>query len=270
MSGPNFGLNLGPFLYTISGTIGATYAAIERGIPAIAFSGGNTAQVAYYAVNASTTAGLLDPATIMGKLAANLAQAMITKAAGTRILPLGYGLNVNIPFITSFTNTSCVNPPFIRTRMTGGATVDKAAYNASSGLFTFQNIFPDGANQCINGDCSLPGETDVVASGCKTSVSVFTVDYDAPYAGECGNVTDVGSLLPDIVQMSNSTTLIGGLGPNATVTGSGAGGNGTSTTGGGSSTSSATTVPGNMGARAAVSRLGLLGSTVMVMAAVLL
>jgi 5'-nucleotidase len=251
LSGPNFGLNLGPFLYTISGTIGATYAAIERGLPAIAFSAGNTIQTPYYWANVSTAAGLLDPATITGRLCANLAQALITKAAGGRILPLGYGLSVNIPFITSFTNTSCVNPPFVLTRQTGGAVVDKAVYNTTSGLFTFQNIVPEGANQCINGDCSLPGETQVLTQ-CRSSVSVFTVDYDAPTTGgACGNGTDAKALVPSIVQANNATVLVGGLGANASVVGAGANGTATmSATVTASATSTPTTVPINAGKRA--------------------
>lgn len=32
VSGPNEGNNNGPFLYTLSGTIGASYASIERGV----------------------------------------------------------------------------------------------------------------------------------------------------------------------------------------------------------------------------------------------
>lgn len=32
VAGPNEGQNNGPFLYTISGTIGATYAAVERNV----------------------------------------------------------------------------------------------------------------------------------------------------------------------------------------------------------------------------------------------
>jgi 5'-nucleotidase len=64
---------------------------------------------------------LNDPATIAGELAANLAQHLVVKANGGRILPLGYGLNVNFPYITSQVDTSFVNPPFIQSRMTGGA-----------------------------------------------------------------------------------------------------------------------------------------------------
>lgn len=41
VAGPNFGTNLGPFLYTLSGTAGYTYSSVGRGSPAITFSGGN-------------------------------------------------------------------------------------------------------------------------------------------------------------------------------------------------------------------------------------
>jgi 5'-nucleotidase len=181
LSGPNFGWNLGPFLYTLSGTICATYTAVERGIPGIAFSAGYGVQTPYYDVNTTTKAGLKDPATMAGELAANLAQQLIKNAPkGGRLLPLGYGISVNIPYITSFTNSSCINPPFINTRLTGGADVDQAVYNATSGLFAYGNVVSPGANTCINGDCSLPGETDILNAGCQSSVSVFTVDYDAP------------------------------------------------------------------------------------------
>jgi 5'-nucleotidase len=233
MSGPNFGWNLGPFLYILSGTIGATYTAVERGIPGIAFSAGYGGLTPYYYVNATTSAGLKDPATIAGELAANLAQQLITNAKGGRILPLGYGVSVNIPYITSFTNNSYIDPPFIQTRMTGGADVDSASYNAATGLFSYANVVPDGANQCINGDCSLPGETTILNSGCQSSVSVFTVDYDAPR--DCHASPDVRSLLMPLVQYANSSKIFGGLNGttivfgNSTSTGSGRNGTTTST-----------------------------------------
>jgi 5'-nucleotidase len=238
MSGPNFGWNLGPFLYTLSGTIGATYTVVERGIPGIVFSAGYGVQTPYYDVNATTNAGLKDPATIVGELAANLAQRLITNAKGGRILPLGYGVSVNIPYITSFTNNSCINPPFIQTRMTGGADVDSASYNAATGLFSYANVVPDGANQCISGDCSLPGETTIINSGCQSSVSVFTVDYDAPR--DCHASNDVQSLLMPLVQYANSSKIVGGLNGTATVFG-----NSTSTSSGRNitATSSSTAKP---------------------------
>lgn len=170
MSGPSFGWNLGPFLYALSGTIGATYTAVERGIPGIAFSAGYSVQTPYYYVNSTTAAGLKDPATITGELAANLAQQLITNAKGSHLLPLRYGLSVNIPYITSYTNSSCINPPFIQTRQTGGADVDSATLNSTTGLFSYANIVPAGANQCINGDCFLPDEINILNGACQFSV----------------------------------------------------------------------------------------------------
>ncbi|KAH7379028.1 5'/3'-nucleotidase sure [Cadophora sp. MPI-SDFR-AT-0126] len=219
-SGPNYGLNLGPFLYTLAGTLGATYTVVERGIPAIGISGAYGVQTPYYWVNEITAAGLDDPATIMGQLSANLAQQLITnvsKAGGGRLLPLGYGINVNIPLITSFKSDNCTNPPFIQSRLTGGAVVDLALFNKTTGLFSYGDDINPGVNQCIHGDCWLPGETDVLKKNCQSAVSVFTVDYDAPIGGSCTSGPDVRSLLMPLVQYANSTSLVGGL--NVTIPG---------------------------------------------------
>lgn len=181
VAGPNFGTNLGPFLYTLSGTAGYTYSSVGRGYPAIAFSGGNSEQRSYQWINQTTPSGYPDPATIQAQLALKVVNALIKNTPkGERLLPLGYGISVNTPYITSLTNDTCVNPPFVQTRLTGGADYDFAAYNSTSKLFTYQNIVSPGGNTCINGDCSLPGETDILSAGCQSSVSVFTVDYDAP------------------------------------------------------------------------------------------
>ena len=93
------------------------------------------------------------------------------------ILPVGYGINVNIPPLTSDHN----DPPIIQTRFTGNAHVNEAVLDPKKGTFTWANIKPyaAGVNACINGDCSLPGETYVVENG-NVSVSLFTVDYSAP------------------------------------------------------------------------------------------
>lgn len=47
----NEGSNLGPLVYTLSGTLGAAYVAVGRGIPAIAVSGQNSTKVNYDAWN---------------------------------------------------------------------------------------------------------------------------------------------------------------------------------------------------------------------------
>lgn len=205
VAGPNVGQNLGPFLYTLSGTIGATYAAVDRGYPAIAFSGGDSVQRSYKQLNQTNPSGLPDPATIEAQISVSIVQQLVANAKGGRLLPPGYGISVNYPLITSATNKSCINPPLIQTRLTGSADVDGAVYNATTGLFTYKNIVPatgTGLNTCINGPCNLPGETAVVGAGCQASVSVFTVDYDAPTTG---TTTTVRSSLLPLVQYQNTT-----------------------------------------------------------------
>ncbi|MCJ1460725.1 hypothetical protein MMC28_011107 [Mycoblastus sanguinarius] len=205
VSGPNFGDNLGAFLYTLSGTIGATYAAVERSLPAIAFSGGNNGQRSYKEINATTKSGYPDPATVDAQLSVALVNQLAKNAKNSsQLLPYGYGISVNYPEITSLSSMECVAPPFIQTRMTGGAEVDIAVFNKTSGLFSYGEVFPAGANTCINGDCSLPGETNVVGSGCFSSVSVFTVDYDAP---NCAGSQNVRPLFQPLVQYQNGTNM---------------------------------------------------------------
>ncbi|KAF1996681.1 sure-like protein [Amniculicola lignicola CBS 123094] len=171
VSGPNFGVDTGPFVFTLSGTLGATYSAVERSIPAIAFSGSNPS-IAYQ--NVTNTS---NPATWVASVSAKITQQFIDATPkGQTILPIGYGVNVNIPDLDGPDL-----PPVVATRINGDADVDVAIYNETTGLFKYGEINPKaaGANVCFNGDCSLPGETLVVAGG-SVSISVFTVDYDAP------------------------------------------------------------------------------------------
>ncbi|KAK0654243.1 Acid phosphatase [Lasiodiplodia hormozganensis] len=200
VAGPNVGQNLGSFLYTLSGTMGATYAAVGRGVPAIAISASSVGgQRSYEWINETTASGYADPATVHAELTVKLVEQLVRQTKkGERVLPLGYGLNVNFPTITSFTNDSCVDPPFILTRLTGGALSDIAVYNETTKLFRYGDIVGPGVNICINGDCSLPGETEVVdGRSCRSAVSVFTVDYDAPIGK---NTTSVQHKLAPLVQ----------------------------------------------------------------------
>ena len=179
-----------------------SYAAVERSIPAIAFSGGNDGQRSYFEINKTTPSGYPDPATIDAQLSVEIVNQLAKKGNKTQLLPFGYGVSVNYPEITSLTNDRCVNPPFFQTRMTGGAEVDTAVLDEKTGLFSYGSVTPAGANTCINGDCSLPGETNVVDSGCFSSVTVFTVDYDAP---DCGGTKHVRPLLEPLVKYQNGT-----------------------------------------------------------------
>jgi 5'-nucleotidase len=169
--------------------MGGTYAAIGRGIPGIAYSAANGEQRSYAWINTTTASGHPDPATLQAQLAFSLANKLIKATkSGQPILPSGYGVNVNTPYITSLTNDSCIDPPFIQTRLTGGAFTDVALYNETTGLFRYGNLLTDALNRCINGNCALPGETTVVNSGCNTAVSVFTIDYDAPVGKDQASV----------------------------------------------------------------------------------
>lgn len=185
VSGPNFGSNAGPFLYTLSGTMGATYAAVGRGIPGIAFSAFNNNQRSYKTIDRNVTAEgyPVDTATINAQLSVKLVNELARSAKpGQPLLPPGYGINVNYPDVSSAPGSDCVYPPFYLTRLTGGADTDEAVYNETTGLFTYGDLVPpegSGVNVCINGDCSLPGET-VLMSKCATAISLFTIDYDAP------------------------------------------------------------------------------------------
>ncbi|KLO10394.1 5'/3'-nucleotidase sure [Schizopora paradoxa] len=178
VSGPNEGTNNGPFLYTLSGTIGATYISVERGaiFPAIAFSAGNSTHRSF----TTNTGAKDDPANLAGQVVANLVQAVshnVDTKRGERILPLGIGMSSNLPVFGP--GNPCTNPPFVLTRMTGGALAPSVTLDTPSGFPEEIDFAANGINTCINGICQLPGET-VVSAKCETSVSIFSVDYDAP------------------------------------------------------------------------------------------
>lgn len=128
----------------------------------------------------------------------NIISALINNTnPGDRLLPLGYGFNVNWAEIDTLeANATCVQPEFYHTRFTGGALTDIAVRNATTGVFRYAEIWTEGVNACINGDCSLPGETEIVDSGCYGAVSTFTIDYSAP-SGEADSA--VRGKLSDVV-----------------------------------------------------------------------
>lgn len=171
LGGPNYGTNLGAFVMGLSGTVGATFAAVSRSIPGIALSASNAA-VPYFNVT-----GAAHPAALAAGVAYEVVSAFVENSPkGQPVLPLGYGVNVNIPALVNGTM-----PPVVKTRLTGNANTDVAVFNETTGLFDWENIDPvaAGINAAYNGDASLPGETYVVAGG-GVSVSVFTMDFDAP------------------------------------------------------------------------------------------
>ncbi|KAH7230355.1 hypothetical protein NW759_016201 [Fusarium solani] len=172
VTGPNFGTNLGGFVWTLSGTAGAAYAATHRGIPAIAISASNQ-EIPYFELTNRT-----NPATWAAEVSAKFVEKFIDTAPKRGpLLPIGYGVNLNLPLLTDDDH----DPEFVQTRFTGNAHVNEAVLDPKKGTFTWANIKPyaAGVNACINGNCSLPGETYIVENG-GASVSLYTVDHTAP------------------------------------------------------------------------------------------
>lgn len=186
ITGPNFGTNEGVGMMGISGTVAGATMAIERGIPAIAVSvaayGGEGR--GYQQVVDHTASGLPDPARIVAGLMVEFVEKLIANRTigGTEtVLPMGYGININFPSISTLKDTSCVTPPFVQTRVTGTTHTFGTVLDQSKGTFGIKDVSPasgTGVNSCINGNCTVPGEEAV--GKCKTSVSPFTIDYDAP------------------------------------------------------------------------------------------
>ncbi|SJX66294.1 related to Acid phosphatase precursor [Sporisorium reilianum f. sp. reilianum] len=179
VSGPNEGNNLGSFVWTLSGTIGASYFSVERSVPSIAFSASTDVRQ-YPTLNLSNAN---DESVKIATYSSNFVTTVVDEAkksnTSARILPLGIGLTVNYPKIEPTGN--CTNLTWVHTRLTGKAIVDRVVVNATTGPPTYADLVSDGVNACISGNCSLPGETDVIGNGrCQASASIYSVDYNAP------------------------------------------------------------------------------------------
>lgn len=180
VAGPNEGTNLSPGYFSISGTVGATTSAVYRGIPAIAFSGSNGNNSFF---KDSLDEDPLEPSNIYAKKVVEfVTQLFELQGDNEKSLPLGTGINVNFPKVGyESKNESCSDPKWSFTRLTGSdATGPDVHYNESTGLVDFVTVPLKGLTACYNGDCSLPSENYILANTpCQTSVSVFSIDYDA-------------------------------------------------------------------------------------------
>lgn len=89
VAGPNEGGNTGPFFFTLSGTMGATYTSVYRGVPAIAFSAANGTHRSFTTLTSDPN----DPANLVASLTTNFVNALANVTApGQRVLPLGVGV----------------------------------------------------------------------------------------------------------------------------------------------------------------------------------
>lgn len=152
---------------------GNRYAATHRSIPAIALSASNE-EIPYFDIHNDT-----NPATWAAKVSVKVIDAFIKSVPeGGPVLPLGYGVNVNIPELTA---KNLHKLEYVQTRMTGNAHVNEAVLDPEKGTFTWENIKPysAGVNTCVNGDCTMEGETYAVENG-AVAISLYTIDYSAP------------------------------------------------------------------------------------------
>lgn len=180
VAGPNEGLNLSPGMYTLSGTIGATYASVLRGYPAIAFSGSNTNNSFYKDDEDRLDDETFTPV-IYGKKVVELVDRLFTDSESRpRVLPKTTGLNVNLPKVGD-EDESCLDPEWQFARLSGE---DSPASNLkyADGKVKYADGFFEAPTECVFGDCDLPSEAWVIKhQKCKTPISVFSIDYDASY-----------------------------------------------------------------------------------------
>lgn len=140
VSGPNVGSNL--FLEVhFSGTVGAAVEAVNKGIPALAFSGATEDRVSW---KENPAAGQ-----VYAELATTLTEKIIS--SGTPYLPNGVFLNINFPKVSDKC-ASADDFKFVLTRINPGLLSE-----------------PD-VNWC--GGTRLPTESDVIGKdGCYAAIS---------------------------------------------------------------------------------------------------
>lgn len=181
VSGPNEGTNMSPGLFTLSGTMGATYTSVFRGLPAIAFSGSNSNN-SFFKDDLDLNDNLAPSTIYAGKVVEIVQTVFKNQGDNERALPLGVGININFPKVGyQSEDDKCINPVFRRTRLTGdNASAPNLNYNATSNSFYWKATTYPGIAICNNGDCNLPSENTIVEhTDCQSSVSVFAVDFDA-------------------------------------------------------------------------------------------
>lgn len=178
VAGPNEGLNLSPSFYTLSGTMGATYTAVGRGLPAIAFSGSNGNNSFFKDDEAKENDDTFAPNIYADKVVEFVEKLFASKKNLPYLMPFTTGLSVNFPVV----GEKCMSPEWVTTRLSGPNSISLGmAYNKTTGLFDTTSPQFKAPAQCIFGDCDLPSESTILLEDCKSSVTLFSIDYDASY-----------------------------------------------------------------------------------------
>ncbi|KAM9891338.1 hypothetical protein OXX79_010794 [Metschnikowia pulcherrima] len=179
VAGPNEGTNLSPGMYTLSGTIGATYSAVNRGIPGIAFSGSMTNN-SFFVDDLSRENDTTFGPNILARKVVNLVDSLFDSFENRpNLIPKTTGINVNFPPV----GKDCNDPDYVYSRMSGlDSVTPNLVFNETTGLPVWQYGKFAATTQCIFGDCDLPSESWVLSQEkCKSSLSLFSIDYDASY-----------------------------------------------------------------------------------------
>ena len=137
---------------TLTGIVirGAATEAAILGIPSIAFSGDNTAQVSYTTLTSDPSSSASKAAVIYANLTTKFTEALLSGATGA-VLPPNISINVNYPATTGCTQVADYKFVLSRIYSNSAATVQTC------------------------GATVLPTETSVVGTkGCYASVSVFS------------------------------------------------------------------------------------------------
>ena len=130
VAGPNEGTNLSPGMYTLSGTIGATYSAVGRGIPGIAFSGSN-GNNSFFKDDVARENDVNFTPNIYARKVVEMVQILFNSSANhPNLLPLTTGINVNFP-PTGDEDKSCLDPQFVFSRLSGRTVTSLAPLSVS-------------------------------------------------------------------------------------------------------------------------------------------
>lgn len=170
LTGPNVGSNIGLVQVSFSGTIGAACLAVDRGIPAVAFSGITEERAGWDAVQGPVAGG------VYAEVALNLTGAVV--AGGAPHLPDGVFLNVNMAGVE------------------GDRCADAGEFAFVLSRINIPSLLSSGDVETC-GEAWLPWEKDVVDAGCFVSVSVGTCSdkTDADAASQWVVLDKLGGLL---------------------------------------------------------------------------
>ncbi len=181
ISGPNEGANTGHITIS-SGTVSNVVYGINRNVPSVAVSYGDSASRSYKTLPADPASG--DPAYKVANLIVTLV-AQLQKGADSsgRLLPAGVGLNVNIPTFTATCSPSSFTPSrigfatdyapvFYKDLSTSPLAVAAGVNVKFPGVSLVGGGIPAPSGVSLPADTNPNSEANVIA-GCSVSVSAM-------------------------------------------------------------------------------------------------